>query len=66
MALLLQNGADVNELHGDGTTALIAACENGSLPIVTALRDHRITASLSAWGIGANDCANNSKCANNH
>jgi len=37
VALLLQNGADVNELHGDGTTALIAACENGSLPIVTAL-----------------------------
>ena len=34
VALLLQNGADANALHPEGSTALMAAAENGSLPIV--------------------------------
>ena len=47
MALLLQSGANVNELHDGGTTALIAACENGSLPIVTALL--KVGAKPNSW-----------------
>eukprot|EP00112_Aurelia_sp_Birch-Aquarium-sp1_P019370 Seg478.6 transcript_id=Seg478.6/GoldUCD/mRNA.D3Y31 product="KN motif and ankyrin repeat domain-containing protein 1" protein_id=Seg478.6/GoldUCD/D3Y31 len=55
--LLLDAGADINESDNDGSTALMCACENGSMPLVKMLlsnpdcdataEDHEGSTSLS-------------------
>jgi ankyrin repeat protein len=47
VSALLRAGAEVNLLAPDGSSALMSAAENGSLPIVRALLESGANASVS-------------------